>query len=72
MKVIIAKDGHNITYDNVSSVKDYDDRYVLTSTGDVEITLNGWLIARASTCVIEKRCLICVDNVFLDGVVYGG
>ena len=66
MRVIIAKDGKNITYDRVSNVLDQDKDLLLFSEDYVEITLNGWLIAKAASCIIEKRCLICVDEVFLD------
>lgn len=68
MRVIIAKDGKNITYENVAMVDDQGEELILRSGGDdfVEIHLNGWLIAKAVSCIVEKRCLICVDEVFLD------
>lgn len=66
MRVIIAKDGKNITYENICSTHDYGDYLTLLSDTYVEITLNGWLLAKTSSCIIEKRCLICVDEVFLD------
>ena len=66
MRVIIAKDGENITYENVSETRDHGDYLLLSSETCVEITLNGWLLAKTSCCIIEKRCLICVDEVFLD------
>lgn len=71
MRVIIAKDGNNITYENVSGVDDQGDDLLLLSPDFVEIHLNGWLIAKAASCRIEKRCLICVDEVFLDTRVEG-
>lgn len=71
MRVIIAKDGKNITYGNVTNIDDQEDELLLLSTDQVEIYLNGWLIAKASSCSIEKRCLICVDEVFLDTKVEG-
>lgn len=66
MRIIIVKDGKNIAYENVSHVVDLGDDLSLLSEDMVEIQLNGWLIAKAASCKIEKRCLICVDEVFLD------
>lgn len=71
MRVIIAKDGKNITYENVSHILDQEDEISLLSDSMVEIHLNGWLIAKAASCRIEKRCLICVDEAFLDTRVEG-
>ena len=72
MRVIIHKDGKNISYENVSHINDIDDDLLLSSTDYVEIHLNGWLIAKAASCIIEKkRCLLCVDEVFLDTRVGG-
>ena len=67
MRVIIAKDGKNITYENVANIDDQGEELVLRSGNDyVELTLNGWLLGKAISCIIEKRCLICADEVFLD------
>lgn len=73
MRVIIAKDGKNITYEQVVSIEEQgEDLLLLASGGDyVDICLNGWLVAKAACCRIEKRCLICVDEVFLDTKVEG-
>lgn len=65
MRLIICKDGKQITYENMARIVNREDSILLV--GDlVEIHLNGWLIAKASTVEIEKRCLIAVDEVFLD------
>lgn len=75
MRVIIAKDGKNITYEHVSSVDDTKDGELILYSFDPEhsihITLNGWLIAKVANCRIDKRCLVCVDEVFLDTRVEG-
>lgn len=76
MRVIIANNGNNITYENVSNVDDRGDELILVSNAlndndYVKIHLNGWLIAKAASCRIEKRCLTCVDEVFLDTIVEG-
>lgn len=68
MRVIIAKDGKQITYENVATIDDRAKELTLISSDEepIYITLNGWLIAKAESCYIEKRCLVCVDEVFLD------
>ena len=66
MRVIIAKDGKNITYQNITSIENQGDNLLLLSDTHIEIFLNGWLIAKTPSLKIEKRCLICVDEVFLD------
>lgn len=75
MRVIIANNGTNITYEHVSSVDDIKDGELILYSSDPEhsihITLNGWLIAKVANCRIEKRCLVCVDEVFLDTRVEG-
>ena len=71
MRVIIAKDGKQITYEHVSDIDDRGEEIVLFSPDYVQILLNGWLIARSPSCIIEKRCLLCVDEIFLDTKVEG-
>ena len=71
MRVIIAKDGKNITYQHISSIEEQGEELLLLGLDYVEICLNGWMIAKAASCRIEKRCLICVDEVFLDTKVEG-
>lgn len=73
MRVIIAKNGKNITYEQVSSIEEQGEELLLSASDSdyIDIYLNGWLIAKAAICRIEKRCLICVDEVFLDTRVEG-
>lgn len=71
MRIIIDNDGKNITYEHVVSIKEQGIELLLIGSDYVDIYLNGWLIAKAPSCRIEKRCLICVDEVFLDTKVEG-
>lgn len=73
MRVIIANNGTNITYEKVATIDDQGDELVLLASGGdyVNITLNGWQIAKAASCRVNKRCLLCVDDVFLDTRVEG-
>ena len=73
MRVIIANNGTNITYEHIANIDDRDNELRLFGSVDdpIHITLNGWLIAKASSCLIDKRCLTCVDEVFLDTRVEG-
>lgn len=73
MRVIIAKDGKQITYEQVASIEEQGEELLLSASDSdyIDICLNGWIIAKAAICRIEKRCLICVDEVFLDTKVEG-
>lgn len=73
MRVIIANNGTNISYERVATIDDRGEVLILSSSDEelLHITLNGWLIAKASSCLIDKRCLTCVDEVFLDTRVEG-
>lgn len=73
MRVIIANKGTNITYERIATIDDRGDELILLSSdeGPIHITFNGWLIATAESCSIAKRCLVCVDEVFLDTRVEG-
>ena len=73
MRVIIANNGTNITYERVSKIKDEGEKLILLGSDEdhINITFNGWLIAKTLVCTIEKRCLVCVDEVFLDTRVEG-
>lgn len=73
MRVIIANKGTNITYERVASIDDKGEELILLSSNEdyICITFNGWLIAKTSSCRVEKRCLVCVDDVFLDTRVEG-
>lgn len=72
MRVIIANKGTNITYEKVATINDQGEELVLSSGDDyIAITFNGWLIAKVEKCRVEKRCLACVDEVFLDTRVEG-
>lgn len=65
MRLIICNGERQITYENIAKIVNREDNILLV--GDlVEIHINGWMIAKASTVEIEKRCLIAVDEVFLD------
>ena len=68
MRVIIANNGTNITYEKVTNISDEGKELILFGSDEeyICITLNGWLIAKVISCVVEKRCLCCVDEVFLD------
>jgi hypothetical protein len=74
MRVIIANNGTNITYEHINRMYEQDGELILLGSDEdnkIHITLNGWLIAKALTCTIDKRCLTCVDEVFLDTRVEG-
>ncbi len=73
MRVIIANKGTNITYERVSSIDDKGEELILLGSEEdyICITFNGWLIAKTLRCRVEKRCLVCVDEVFLDTRVEG-
>ena len=73
MRVIIANNGTNITYEKVATIDDQGEEIVLLGSGGdyVHVTLNGWLIAKTASCRVDKRCLVSVDEVFLDTRVEG-
>lgn len=73
MRVIIANNGTNITYERVATVDDRGEDLILISSVEVPIciTFNGWSIATVESCTINKRWLLCVDDVFLDTSVEG-
>lgn len=73
MRVIIANNGTNITYEHVASIYDEGEELILFGSEEdyISITFNGWLIAKTLRCRVEKRCLVCVDEVFLDTRVEG-
>lgn len=68
MRVIITNNGTNFTYEHIANIDDRNNELRLFGSIDdpIHITLNGWLIAKTSSCLIDKRCLTCVDEVFLD------
>lgn len=63
MRLIICNGDNQITYENIARIVNRDDNILLV--GDLVDTYK-WMIAKASTVEIEKRCLIAVDEVFLD------
>lgn len=73
MRVIIANNGTNITYERVATIDDRGEDLILISSDEdpIRITFNGWSIAKAESCTINKRWLLCVDEVFLDTRVEG-
>jgi hypothetical protein len=73
MRVIIAHKGTNITYEHIASISDKDEELLLIGSEDdyIRIIFNGWLIAKVLRCRVEKRCLVSVDEVFLDTRVEG-
>ena len=73
MRVIIANNSTNITYEHIATINDSDEDLILKSSAEdsIYITFNGWLIAKVAGCIIPKRCLECVDEVFLDTRVGG-
>lgn len=73
MRVIIANKGTNITYERVATIDDRGEELILISSdkNPICITFNGWSIARAKSCRINKKWLVCVDEVFLDTRVEG-
>ena len=73
MRVIIVNNGTNITYEHIANIDDRANELRLFGSVDdpIHITLNGWLIAKAASCRVDKRYLTCVDDVFLDTRVEG-
>ena len=65
MRIIICNGNNQITYENIARIVNRGDH--ITLVGDlIEIHINGWMMAEASTVEIDKRCLIAVEEVFLD------
>ena len=73
MRVIIANKGTNITYEHIACISDKGEELLLLGSEDdyIRITFNGWLIAKTLRCRVNKKCLVCVDEVFLDTRVEG-